>query len=113
MHLLKVPVAKKLSCLLAALFLQGLFAPTGAFCQELRGAALSDATASYLKRAGFSAQKAPLSPALFTDFPCNITVDFPAKEQNGSSFFLMAAQEDAYENQKFFLELLDWFRAAA
>ncbi|MBO7121978.1 MAG: hypothetical protein J6V90_01695 [Treponema sp.] len=113
MHFLKVPIAKKLSCLLAFLFLQGLFLPTLAFSQELRGAALSDATANYLKRAGFSAQKAPLSSALFTDFPYNITVDFPAKENDGRAFFLMAAQEDAYENQKFILDLLDWLGAAA
>jgi hypothetical protein len=53
--------------------------------------ALSDATTAFLKKAGFSSTKVPLSSALFTDFPYNITLDFPASEKKRLDDFFHGA----------------------
>ena len=105
MHYLKVPVKKTLLLLFLALFLQGTFAPQKLFGQELKGLALSDATARFLKKAGFASSKESMSSALFADFPYNITVDLPAREPSDWTIFLMTPQEDAYENRFFFNRL--------
>lgn len=113
MRFLKVPVKKTLSLLFFALFLQGTFAPQKLFGQELKGLALSDATSSFIKKAGFATSKASLSSALFADFPYNITLDLPAKDKSDWTIFLMTPQEDAYENRFFLIELINYFNAAS
>ena len=113
MHFAKVFLRNKNLLLFFTLFSLAVFLPKSAFAQELEGAELSDAVANSLKRQGFAPQKSPMSSALFANFPYNITLDFPCKEQNAPSFFLIAAQEDFYENQKFFLDLLAWINVAS
>lgn len=113
MHFSKVPVAKKFFALFLFFFLLGIFAPCKLFGQETKGFVLSNSTSSFLKRAGFETTKAPLSSALFTDFPYNITIDFKSKEQSDWTIFLIVPQEDAFANQRFIIDLLDYFRAAA
>ncbi len=113
MHHLKVPFKKTLCLLFFYLFFLGTFAPQKLFSQELKGLALSDATTAFLKKAGFSSTKVPLSSALFTDFPYNITLDFPAGEKSDWTIFFMAPQEDAYENRFFIIELINYFNAAS
>lgn len=115
MLFLKVPVKKTLSLLFLAFFLQGTFAPQKLFGQELKGLALSDATSNFMKKAGFKTAKAPLSSALFADFPYNITLDLPssAGDKSDWTIFLMTPQEDAYENRFFLIELINYFHAAS
>ena len=113
MHFSKVPVKKTFTLLFFALFFQGIFAPKALFSQELKGLALSDATARFVNKAGFASSKVPLSSALFAEFPYNITVDLPAKGQSEWTIFLMTPQEDAYENRFFLIDLINYFNAAA
>ncbi len=104
---------KKIELLLAAFFLSGVFCPAALFSQENSGAVLSDAVFNALKRGGFAPQKESLSSAFFADFPCNVSVEFKAaSEAGGWTFFLLSPQEDFFESQKFFMDLLAYLKAA-
>ena len=82
------------------------------FAQEISGTALSDAVYSRLKKQGFDCKKTPLSSAWFAQFPYNLQLDFAAGEPCEWTLHLTLAQEDAWQKEKFVLDLLEYFKAA-
>ncbi|MCR5047298.1 MAG: hypothetical protein K6A42_12060 [Treponema sp.] len=90
--------------------LQALLFGQRIFAAEIFGAKLSDALSDRLKKASYNPVKKPLSSAWFADFPYNIELDFPSKDESDWTIVLALAQEDAWSKEKTVKNILETFR---